>query len=176
MRNNEHTIVGDLLASAKGIDGLFTQIQSLQAHLGRARTTGALAARWWCDTPNMGTRFERGGHGQRDGAFRNRITCAIRKLWLVKFEIPLKRPENPETPENPENPENCDTGVPTTAGALYVRCSWRLPRGAAYWALARGLLLEPRHLGCGLGGRWLGWVEGLLGRSYCYPYFLLGLG
>ena len=39
MRNNEHTIVGDLLASAKGIDGLFTQIQSLQAHLGRARTT-----------------------------------------------------------------------------------------------------------------------------------------
>ena len=40
------------------------------------------------DAPNMGTRlnFERGGHGQRDGAFRNRITCAIRKLWLVKVE------------------------------------------------------------------------------------------
>ena len=94
------------------------------------------------DTPNMGTRFERGGHGQRDGAFRNRITCAIRKLWLVKFEIPLKRPENPETPENPEN---CEAGVPTTVGALYVNCRWRLPRGAAHWALARGLLLEPRH-------------------------------
>ena len=39
MRNNEHTIVGDLLASAKGIDKLFTQLQSLQAHMGRARTT-----------------------------------------------------------------------------------------------------------------------------------------
>ena len=39
MRNNERTIVGDLLASAKGIDKLFTQIQSLQAHMGRARTT-----------------------------------------------------------------------------------------------------------------------------------------
>ena len=39
MKNNEHTIVGDLLASAKGIDKLFTQLQSLQAHMGRARTT-----------------------------------------------------------------------------------------------------------------------------------------
>ena len=95
------------------------------------------------DSPNMGTRFERGGHGQRDGPFRNRITCVIRKLWLVKVEIPLKRPENPETPENPEN---CEASVPATAGALYVRGKWRLPRGVAYWALARGLLLEPRAL------------------------------
>ena len=39
MANNEHTIVGDLLAAAKGIDRLFTQTQSLQALLGRARTT-----------------------------------------------------------------------------------------------------------------------------------------
>ena len=39
MANNEHTIVGDLLASAKEIDRLFTQTQSLQALLGRARTT-----------------------------------------------------------------------------------------------------------------------------------------
>ena len=93
-------------------------------------------------TPNMGTRFERGGHGQRDVPFRNRITCAIRKLWLVKVEIPLKRPENPETPENLEN---CEAGAPATAGALYVRGKWRLPHGVAYWALARGLLLEPRH-------------------------------
>ncbi len=62
----------------------------------------------------MGTRVERGGHGQRDGAFRNRITCVIRKLLLDKVEIPLKRPENRE------------------AGALYVHGKWRLPHGAAY--------------------------------------------
>ena len=49
MKNNEHTIVGDLLAAAKGIDKLFTQLQSLQAHylegegLNRPRAGGPFA-------------------------------------------------------------------------------------------------------------------------------------
>ena len=39
MQSTEHTMIGDLLASAKGLGSLFDDIKSLQAFLGRARTT-----------------------------------------------------------------------------------------------------------------------------------------
>ena len=90
----------------------------------------------------MGTGFGSGGYVWCNGASRSRVTCVIKKIWLVKVERLLKRPENPETPENPKTPELAPL---TTTGALCAGRGWRSPYGAAYSALVRGLLLEPRH-------------------------------
>ena len=57
------------------------------------------------DIPDMGTGFGSGGYVWCNGASRSRVTYVIKKIWLVKVERLLKRPENPETPENPKTPE-----------------------------------------------------------------------
>ena len=38
------------------------------------------------DIPDMGTEFERAGYVWCNGASRNRVTCVIKKIWLVKVE------------------------------------------------------------------------------------------
>ena len=96
------------------------------------------------DIPDMGTGFRSGGYVWCNGASGSRVTYDIKKIWLVKVERLLKRPKNPETPEN-RYPETPEAASPTTTGALCAGSEGRLPRGAAYGALVRGLLLEPRH-------------------------------